>query len=362
MKMFELGRRLGAKLRAWGWSPRPDKPRPLPPPTEPDHPPLVTLADLSAAIEEAGFAAVSERILERAIPVFHIVSEGPLAEAPVGATRLGGDPDLPATESWPRDEAGLLGSFIGQIDLAALADDIGPTELPPSGLLSFFVMGMDCGSSVDACRVIWTPAGTNLSRVIPPAGEAFGEPGIGRLQPIGIRFVSGVTLPLWDDNFVDGVHEAEPEGVEDDLHDRVSARPAGAIGRLLGDVEPWVQGDFQRSLHLESIGRSDLESYRYGETWEQWEAMKQAWARDKRQRRWNSPEEIAERDGQARWVHANLAELKAGERSWRLLLSVDSNEEMQLHVNDYDPLFFFLKDEALARRAFSEAAVRAEQS
>ncbi|AKF03120.1 hypothetical protein DB32_000269 [Sandaracinus amylolyticus] len=55
----------------------------------------------------------------------------------VGASRLGGAPDLPATLAWPTRGATHL-TFVAQIDLSALTPDWVP-DLPRSGWLYFFV-------------------------------------------------------------------------------------------------------------------------------------------------------------------------------------------------------------------------------
>jgi hypothetical protein len=59
------------------------------------------------------------------------------AEQRLGASRLGGTPDLPAELPWPADAEGPL-PFIGQLDLAALAPFDVDHQLPHEGLRAFF--------------------------------------------------------------------------------------------------------------------------------------------------------------------------------------------------------------------------------
>ena len=59
----------------------------------------------------------------------------------VGASKLGGVPDLPADVEWPHHEGRPL-AFVGQIDLAEVAGLDLDHVLPDSGLLSFFVMDL----------------------------------------------------------------------------------------------------------------------------------------------------------------------------------------------------------------------------
>jgi len=56
---------------------------------------------------------------------------------PVGASRLGGLPELPSDLDWPV-ESGVPMMFIAQIDLASVRAEAGESALPPSGYLWFF--------------------------------------------------------------------------------------------------------------------------------------------------------------------------------------------------------------------------------
>lgn len=73
----------------------------------------------------------------------------------VGATKIGGHPDLPAGTTWPR-HARCPMTFIAQIDLASIAKIL-DSELPSRGLLSFFVIDdLDGGAYLDKCTVIYS--------------------------------------------------------------------------------------------------------------------------------------------------------------------------------------------------------------
>ncbi len=76
---------------------------------------------------------------------------------PVGASRIGGGPDLPIGV-WPTNARGMRHPFLMQIDLAEVASACGPMPpLPEAGLLSFFVHGDDL--RVD---VVYSPPGAPL--------------------------------------------------------------------------------------------------------------------------------------------------------------------------------------------------------
>ncbi len=99
-------------------------------------------------------------------------------EIPLGASKLGGCPDLPVGTPWPVVD-GVLLEFVGQFRMAevALLDETG--LLPKEGMLSFFFDGMltgyDVGEGQDRCKVLYT-SGKNhsLQRLeIPEHGHGY---------------------------------------------------------------------------------------------------------------------------------------------------------------------------------------------
>ncbi|WP_109513784.1 DUF1963 domain-containing protein [Pseudomonas ovata] len=79
--------------------------------------------------------------------------------APLGASRIGGGPDLPPG-AWPTNAYGMRHPFLMQIDLAEVTSACGPmAPLPQAGLLSFFVH--DDALLVD---VVYSPPGARLVR------------------------------------------------------------------------------------------------------------------------------------------------------------------------------------------------------
>lgn len=59
-------------------------------------------------------------------------------ELAIGASRMGGVPDVPEGFTWPKTEAGRALTCLAQIDLAALAGMPAATDLPDRGWLCFF--------------------------------------------------------------------------------------------------------------------------------------------------------------------------------------------------------------------------------
>lgn len=115
------------------------------------------------------------------------------AALPIGASKLGGCPDLPAGTPWPsRDERPM--AFVAQIDLADIAT-LADGELPPDGLLSFFSLFIDWGfGGSDSGSVIHTPAPATLTRIALPAGLPAGE----RLPPARLEAERELTGVHWE--------------------------------------------------------------------------------------------------------------------------------------------------------------------
>jgi hypothetical protein len=118
----------------------------------------------TAALGESQTSAAAHFFAE----AVSLVEEPYGEEVPLGASRIGGGPDLPP-DVWPSNGRGMRHPFLLQINLAevtATCGSMGP--LPEDGLLSFFVH--DDALLVD---VVYTPPGAPLVRY--PMTEAIIE-------------------------------------------------------------------------------------------------------------------------------------------------------------------------------------------
>jgi len=108
----------------------------------------------------------------------------------VGASRIGGTPDLPAGLPWPADGEGSL-PFVAQLDLEALAPFDVERMLPHDGLLLFF-----CGWGQDGDRgaVLHVKKSDLEPRVAPDDVETE--------RAFGIGFEMRVELPPWSSPLV----------------------------------------------------------------------------------------------------------------------------------------------------------------
>lgn len=93
---------------------------------------------IRARVRESGLGHIEDQIVQLAKPAIHMTrTPTPDDNMAVGASKLGGLPDLPQGFSWPyRGEKPL--TFIGQFNLAEIAPYDIEAILPKRGLLSFF--------------------------------------------------------------------------------------------------------------------------------------------------------------------------------------------------------------------------------
>jgi hypothetical protein len=169
----------------------------------------------------------------------------------LGASRLGGLPDLPAGRPWPEHQ-GLLLTFIGQIDLAEVPRL--PVPLPERGLLSFF-LGIDEPASNISHEVLYHDgAGGELSRSLEPDESAFLNEECTLFRPTGVRFLPAVSVPsLFRDPSLD-----EFAGQLEELRQRLGSPSApGKSSQLLG--HPLViSGDPLAEAYVAVQGHADI--------------------------------------------------------------------------------------------------------
>lgn len=181
---------------------------------------------------------------------------------PVGASKFGGRPDLPAGAKWPRFDDRPL-SFLGQINLAELAASPVARKLPAAGLLSAFCAYDDDDGNDDFPKGSWrlfhTPDAAKLVR-----HELDAElPDESRFPSCRVEFAETLSLPAPD----------SPEGQSLNLDD---AHPAEDVYRdiyynqcsnhLLGHVYPiqgynWKKG----TRHLLTIDSNDQTGWGFGD-------------------------------------------------------------------------------------------------
>lgn len=187
-------------------------------------------------------------------------------DAPLGASRLGGLPDLPEDVPWPRRAKAPL-SFIGQIDLAE-ASRVDPTGLlPKTGLVSFFYDLADTPWNDDdgepsGIAVLHTPAGARLVRREKPADlVAPHEYAQVELAATPVALRTELTLPFvrTKEARALALTEKETERYWDQVLNRLAeVWPTGGepFHRMLGHPEA-NQGDMTRRIAYQLAGKPD---------------------------------------------------------------------------------------------------------
>lgn len=167
-----------------------------------DEPHAALAAALGARLRANGLARVVDDVLALAQPAIRLsltrVDEEPTL--PLGASRIGGAPDLPADVEWPTTDNGQPLPFIAQIRLADIATLDQEGDLPHDGLLSFFYAVNDAGGGLrieddaTAWCVLWTrDDAAPLARRPSPA--ALAEAPDGRFPACAVAFAHRLTLP-----------------------------------------------------------------------------------------------------------------------------------------------------------------------
>jgi len=293
----------------------------------------MTEESLRTLLTTEGLGRIADQLMERTAPTVRVyIQHAHEEDIPIGASKLGGKPDLPDGIEWPSWHEPM--AFIAQFNLAEVAPFDRESALPAHGLLSFFY-------------------------------ETDGEP------LYAVRWGMPDDAPYLEDYGVDVArgwrvlyHEGEPDLFvrqerPSGLNDWVRYAPCAARFALAATL-PDVDGP-----ELHSIGLTDAERYtliglydqiNWGERWE-----------DGGHHLLGFPYNLGgpalvESDEQAHrtpsgWVHATPTERLRIERDttarWRLRLQVSGSDATQMGWAG-GVLHWCIEEERLRRRDFSQ--------
>jgi len=271
---------------------------------------------LDDRIRKQGLERVGDRIKASARDCIRLKAYAANEEAiPLGATKLGGWPDLPDTTEWPGGSAMPM-SFIAQINTSDLPDFDGKSDLPADALLSFFY---DIATSPrgyhprdrGAWKVLAIPFGTPLGRRE--------TRGVAPIKPCVFTTRKDLSLP---DPASDEVGTWQMDEYEQSdyvaLYEALMPKHAaiGANHQLLGYAST-IQGDMHILCQLASQGVYWKTVAGPSLFEEEWRPMREA------------------------------------AEEWRLLLQVDSDRNALLDI-DGGRIYFYIRDSALKARTFDE--------
>ncbi len=190
-----------------------------------------TLAETRAAarrmLAALGFAKDADACLAITRPAFFFTLAGAMPEddLPLGASKIGGAPDLPEGAAWPQGAP----SFLLQINLCELAEGVLDIALPREGLLS-------CFSNRDGQAVLmWNKPGTTLSRLAPPQSCK-------RFAPHALAATIVLTLDI--------DHPGLPAVEDDEIFDVMDDWSVPESGVQLGGNRKIIQRGETPGMHL----------------------------------------------------------------------------------------------------------------
>ncbi|MCA9174186.1 MAG: DUF1963 domain-containing protein [Planctomycetales bacterium] len=223
------------------------------------HPLLLDLADCEDK-------SIREAALPLARPALRMTSvERSDDVLEIGASKLGGLPDLPSPRHWPVGEACRaiyndatagyqdLAGFLGQVNLAEIAGSYAARDLPSEGLLSFFCFQdweQDNPDAVGVC-VRWFPS-ADLRRIEPHLSLTLGNE---VMQARQLQFAETLDLPEpYDGPWSDLLHPADDDKYFDALNlvrERNFTNMLG-YGRATSGADPTPDRDSRHLIVLDN--------------------------------------------------------------------------------------------------------------
>ena len=290
---------------------------------------MKTLEQIREAMTQRGLADYYEQLAPFARNLIRITPEAcDDGDIPVGASKFGGCPDLPAGVEWfgyGVDDCYL--DFVAQINFAQTAPFDTAHKLPERGMLYFFYDGafdsrypyFNSGKWVNWKLYFYDGDLSALSRREPPAG--FGEFENGRLYGAArMYFEADLELPPMESDLV--LYRTFPDDKESYRRylDWQEETDPGCYSQMLGHAHVMLNG-FERACECLRQGLDCFEP---------------------------SLQELEDRG------------LDRDLRHWQVLLQVDSDRRTGMIWSDMGWLCLWITDEDLAARRFGNCLVMTE--
>lgn len=271
------------------------------------------MSSIRAQLAAHGLERIADQIEAAAKPSLLLVS-GEESTAPV--SRLGGEPNLPEHIEWPTWRGRSL-PFIAQLDLATLPPVHG-LMLPASGSLYFFYEGGEAwGYQIEdrgSAQVLYLPTAVTVHTPRPLPTDV---PGRMRFRSVPLEFAfAQLSVPDCDDQFLDGLAlSAEERSRYFDFFIARADRGAQMYHRV-GGYPDQTQGDPKLEAQLVTHGLfcGDSTGYDRGRELGLW----------------------------------------PGALDWEVLLQVDSDDRADMMWGDVGRIYFLIRWQDLALRAFDK--------
>lgn len=244
-------------------------------------------------------------------PRIRLVSSARAGTSPAGRTKVGGLPNLPPGLAWPTFNEEPL-SFVGQIDLAPMAELAPAGALPREGLLLFFydlALHFDAGTyhRSDSWRVVYVTESA-APRERPPAKHDMAV-----YPEVRLSAVADTQLPdTYSLEHLTSLHEEVVEAYGDVYYD---LRKPGPAHQVFGYPEP-IQGSPFDECQVEANGLFE--------------------------------------DGGKGYADPRWQALRSGIMDWQLLFQVDSDDDAEMLWGDSGILYFCIREEDLRKADFDK--------
>jgi uncharacterized protein YwqG len=232
------------------------------------------------------------------------------ADIPVGASKFGGLPDLPSLLRWPEWQERPL-PFLAQIRLSDIAPLDYANELPHSGMLYFFFDEEALETyppTRESWHVIYANSNFAYPQHLPVSSEEL------RIYPTcSLEFSNRLTLPPFESRYLENLglsynafeRNAPPE----------QRKEADAYIELEQQLEAFYENE---TLHHQLLGH---------------------------------PFQI---QGDLLWECQQDTGYAGDPTDWRLLLQIDTDDDAGVMWGDVGILYFYIPQQALAARDFSQ--------
>ncbi len=279
------------------------------------------MSAVTTALTANGLSAYTTLIDRLALPSLRVIATPtPDSVIPLGASRLGGLPDLPPEDVWPAMNGAPM-SFVGQIRLQDAHSVDGGSALPAAGVLSFFydAAQQTYGSDPHDCAgfsVLYFDAAAQ-ARLVHQSAWPAALPAAARFSPSAVTFAPELTYAqdLQAEFPERQITSQDQEHFEAALARLTSTTSTAPHHRLLGHPDT-IQDDMRQQCQLAANGIADPSA---------------------------DPQRVAT--------------LLSDANDWRLLLQVDSDARAGMRWASAGMLYFWIRQQDLVSARFDNCWV-----